>query len=328
MKKNKPVWLLCLIDLAALGAALVVFALFHHVIPTQKLALNLVSIQTTAQAETAEATQETQAMQASETVTPVAGSVQTLLPSVQGADALSTQNSFQSAGVTVSLSEHDYLGGSVKYYLADLWLEDVTALKTAFAQNTYGSGYTDTVPRMDSLLNAALCVNGDYYGNSDEGVVVRNGVIYRANPTDADILCLYYDGTMEVKAYRDFDAQAEADQGIWQAWTFGPSLLNSDGSAVSGFNEGRHMNGDNPRTVLGYYAPGHYAVLVVDGRGESAGLSLDELAGLCEELGFTLAYNLDGGKSSVMTFNDAIVNQPAGGGRAISDVIYIAEDSL
>lgn len=88
------------------------------------------------------------------------------------------------------------------------------------------------------------------------------------------------------------------------------------------------MNGDNPRTVLGYYAPGHYAVLVVDGRGESAGLSLDELAGLCEELGFTLAYNLDGGKSSVMTFNDAIVNQPAGGGRAISDVIYIAEDSL
>ena len=41
MKKNKPVWLLCLIDLAALGAALVVFALFHHVIPTQKLALNL-----------------------------------------------------------------------------------------------------------------------------------------------------------------------------------------------------------------------------------------------------------------------------------------------
>ena len=69
-------------------------------------------------------------------------------------------------------------------------------------------------------------------------------------------------------------------------------------------------------------------MLVVDGRGESAGLSLDELAGLCEELGFTLAYNLDGGKSSVMTFNDAIVNQPAGGGRAISDVIYIAEDSL
>ena len=179
--------------------------------------------------------------------------------------------------------------------------------------------------RMDILLNAALCVNGDYYGNSDEGVVVRNGVIYRANPTDADILCLYYDGTMEVKAYRDFDAQAEADQGIWQAWTFGPSLLNSDGSAVSGFNEGRHMNGDNPRTVLGYYAPGHYAVLVVDGRGESAGLSLDELAGLCEELGFTIAYNLDGGKSSVMTFNDALVNQPASGGRAISDVIYIAE---
>lgn len=328
MKKNMPVWLLCLIDLAVLGAALVVFALFHHVIPTQKLALNLVSIQSTAQAETVEETIVTETMQTAETVTPVAVSAQTLLPSIQEVNTLSAQTSFQSTGVTISLSEHDCLGGSVQYYLADLRLKDVTALKTAMAQNTYGSGFTDTVTHMDSLLNAALCVNGDYYGNSDEGVVVRNGVIYRANHTDADILCLYYDGTMEVKAYQDFDAQAEAAKGIWQAWTFGPSLLSNDGSAVSSFNEGRHMNGTNPRTVLGYYAPGHYAVLVVDGRGESAGLSLDELAGLCEELGFTIAYNLDGGKSSVMTFNDALVNQPASGGRAISDVIYIAEASI
>ncbi len=298
MKKKKPVWLLCLIDLAALGAALVVFALFHHVIPTQKLALNLISIQSTAQAETI------------------------------AEEPMPAQASFQTDGVSVTLSEHDYLGGSVKYYLADLWLEDVTALKTAMAQNTYGSGFTDTVTHMDSLLNAALCVNGDYYGNSDEGVVVRNGVIYRANRTDADILCLYYDGTMAVKTWQAFDVQAEAQKGIWQAWTFGPSLLDSGGSAVGSFNEGRHMNSDNPRTVLAYYAPGHYAVLVVDGRGESAGLSLDELAGLCEELGFTIAYNLDGGKSSVMTFNDALVNQPASGGRAISDVIYIEEAAI
>lgn len=321
MKKKKPVRLIGLIDLMALGAALVVFALFHHVIPMQKSALDLVSLHSTAQAEM-------QPVAAEQSALAETSSVQTPAGGIQAAETVLSGPVFQTAGAQVTVSEHDYLSGSVRYYLADLVLDDVTLLKTALAQNTYGSGFTDTVSHMDSLLNAALCVNGDYYGTGDEGVVVRNGVIYRANPTDADILCLYYDGTMTVKAFRDFDVQAEAAGGIWQAWTFGPSLLDKSGAALSSFNEGRHMSGDNPRTVLGYYAPGHYGVLVVDGRGASAGLSLKELAELCEGVGFTIAYNLDGGKSSVMTFNDALVNQPAGGGRAISDVIYIEDLSL
>lgn len=324
MKKKKPVWLTCLVDLAALGVALSVFALFHHVVPRQKDSLNLVSVRGTAQAETVDPAPAA-ANQITEAVIPAAAAVKALAQAAPQEAPASAMKTYQAAGVSVTVSGHETLGGSVQYYLADLQLEDVTALRTALAQNTYGSGFTDTVARMDSLLGAALCVNGDYYGSSDGGVVVRNGMIYRANPTDADILCLYGDGTVEVKAYGDFDAQAEAERGVWQAWTFGPSLLNGDGTAIGSFNEGRHMNGDNPRTVLGYYGPGHYAVLVVDGRGESAGLSLAELARLCEEMGFSIAYNLDGGKSSVMTFNDAVVNQPAGGGRAVSDVIYVAE---
>jgi glycosyltransferase involved in cell wall biosynthesis len=38
-----------------------------------------------------------------------------------------------------------------------------------------------------------------------------------------------------------------------------------------------------------------------------------------------IAYNMDGGKSSVMTFADAIVNQPSDGGREVSDSILIKE---
>lgn len=324
MNKMKPVWLTCLVDLAALGVALTVFALFHHVIPRQKDSLNLVSVPGTAQAETVDPAPAA-ANLITEAVIPAAAAAPTQAQAAPQEAQASAMNTYQAAGVSVTMSGHETLGGSVQYYLVDLQLEDVTALRAALAQNTYGSGFTDTVAHMDSLLGAALCVNGDYYGNSDEGVVVRNGMIYRANPTDADILYLYGNGTVEVKVYGDFEALAEAEKGIWQAWTFGPSLLNGDGTAIGSFNEGRHMNGDNPRTVLGYYGPGHYAVVVVDGRGESAGLSLVELANLCEELGFSIAYNLDGVKSSVMTFNDAVVNQPASGGRAVSDVIYVAE---
>ena len=51
---------------------------------------------------------------------------------------------------------------------------------------------------MAALNSALLAVNGDYYGNTGEGVVIRNGVIYRANPTNCDVCVLYYNGTMRV----------------------------------------------------------------------------------------------------------------------------------
>lgn len=322
MKKNRSAWVIVL-DVAALATLLVVFALFHHVLPTRKQSLNIVSRQVSVHTGTP-------TPEAAATAVPLANYVQVSnIPdtaSQPAAQAAGEGGHYQADGVSITVTDHLYQNGSVRYYLADIKLDDVRKLQTAFADNTYGSGYTDTVMDMDAMLNAVLCVNGDYYGNTDAGVVARNGVIYRANYTSSDILCLYLDGTVQVKSYEEFNAQQEADSGLWQAWTFGPSLLDANGQAMTGFNTGRHMNSRNPRTVLGYYGPGHYAILVVDGRGQSAGLTLDDLSALCEELGFQTAYNLDGGKSSVMTYADSVVNQPAGGGRAISDFIYIKED--
>lgn len=67
--------------------------------------------------------------------------------------------------------------------------------------------------------------------------------------------------------------------------------------------------------------------MVVDGRqaGYSNGMTLAQLAALMVDLGCTVAYNLDGGKTSAMTFGDALVNRPAQGGRMTSDIIYIGE---
>lgn len=337
MKKDKSGFII-LLDALALAALLIVFALFHHVLPSKKQALNIVSYQASAETQTAEpvitATAEpviTATAEPAVTATAEPAAAQTAEPAIvqtavqAAAPAADGAKSYQADGVSITLSDNLYLNGSVRYYLADIYLDDVTKLQTAFAENTYGSGYTDTVMDMDALLDAVLCVNGDYYGNTDAGVVARNGVIYRANYTSSDILCLYADGTVEIKPYEAFDVKTEANRGLWQAWTFGPSLLDQNGQAVSAFSTGRHMNSRNPRTVFGYYGPGHYAILVVDGRGDSAGLTLADLSTLCEELGFASAYNLDGGKSSVMTYADSVVNQPVDGGRAISDFIYIKE---
>ncbi|MGB8452147.1 MAG: phosphodiester glycosidase family protein [Anaerocolumna sp.] len=180
---------------------------------------------------------------------------------------------------------------------------------------------------MDDSYNAILAINGDYYGNGGNGVVIRNGEVYRKTKSDEDVCVLYYDGTMKTYSADEFDVDRAIADGAYQAWSFGPELLSDTGSSMTGFTTNSHIKEVNPRSAIGYYEPGHYALVVVDGRqsGYSIGLSLTQFPDLFEKLGCTSAYNLDGGKSSEMSFNDALVNQPSGGGREVSDCIMIKE---
>ena len=70
---------------------------------------------------------------------------------------------------------------------------------------------------------------------------------------------------------------------------------------------------------------GHYIFVTVDGRNEgySKGATLSELAAIMSDEGCMSAFNLDGGKSAMTYFNNSIVNAPDGGGRDLSDIIYI-----
>ena len=83
---------------------------------------------------------------------------------------------------------------------------------------------------------------------------------------------------------------------------------------------------DNPRTAIGMISPLHYVMVVSDGRTtESPGLTLYELACFMKELGVVTAYNLDGGKTAEMVWESELVNPRLGSGRAVSDILYIAE---
>lgn len=79
----------------------------------------------------------------------------------------------------------------ITYYLADIYVRDIACFQTALAQDTYGSGFRDSIQDMALLKNTLLAINGDYYGNTNEGVVIRNGVIYRSNATNCDV-CMEY----------------------------------------------------------------------------------------------------------------------------------------
>ena len=400
MKKKHRVIRNLLLDAAAAGLALMVFALFHHVLPREQQSLNMqtarpvqavkttAAVNTDAEKDTAELTEKKETVESETTEKAATEEEEKYRPTVwasastgksdasekgpasrqssrkggknngmnsKGGSALTesseaaedrteatddvplaekfadrftdsvtvTENSYSSPDISITVSEVNE--GNLTYYAADIYVRDITCFRTALANDTYGSGFRDSIEDMAALNSALLAVNGDYYGNTSEGVVIRNGVIYRANPTDCDVCVLYYDGTMEVIPGASFSVKDAIEDGAWQAWTFGPALLDADGQAITAFSSTKRIISANPRTAIGYYEPGHYCLVVVDGRGESAGITLSQLSRLFHDLGCSAAYNLDGGNSSIMVWGDEVINNPSGGGRESSDALLIAE---
>ena len=122
------------------------------------------------------------------------------------------------------------------------------------------------------------------------------------------------------------NTQQLIDSGVYQSWIFGPSLLDENGKTKTTFRTWPYITESHPRTAIGYYEPGHYCMLVVDGRQDSSrGMFLDEMANLFEQLGCKAAYNLDGGHCSFMTLQNQVANNPYKPEHRIEDGIFITE---
>ncbi len=228
----------------------------------------------------------------------------------------------------IKITYTQYTTNDTTIHVADVQLSSAEYLKTAFADNTYGKNVTQTTSDIAAANNAVLAINGDYYGVQEKGYVIRNGVLYREEAAASDVLCIYGDGSMKVVDPSSVTAQELLDQGVWQAFSFGPGLLEDGNIPISLDTEVGRAKASNPRTAIGIIDDLHYVFVVSDGRtDESEGLSLYELAVFMQELGVKTAYNLDGGGSSTMYFNGNVVNNPTSGfrddERKVSDIIYI-----
>ena len=234
---------------------------------------------------------------------------------------------YESDEATITVSEYTYEGTEV--YVADVNLSSAQYLKTAFAEDTYGKNVTETTSEMAEANDAILAINGDNYGSQESGYVIRNGVIYREDAGENDVLCIFTDGSMKVYSPDEYTAEELLEMGVWQAFSFGPALVEDGEVSVSSEDEVGKAMASNPRTSIGIIDELHYLIVVSDGRtSESEGLSLKELAEFMESLGATTAYNLDGGGSSTMVFEGEVINNPTTSGKSIkerevNDIVYI-----
>lgn len=336
-KRPLPVWIVIVADLLIFAIALLVFALFHHVIPSEKEAVGLVSQRSAAEiVETAapEATPEPEAQpQATETPQPSAEAIATPDPVgyfgsiytnkfVTG-EPVVKEDQYISSNIRVTMRSFEEFDSNV--FFADIYIKDISCLQTAFGKGKYGKNLAEETKDIARDHDAIVAVNGDFYGMREDGVVIRNGMLYRADShPDRDVCVIYWDGRMEIFPAGEFDAEAEIANGAYQAWNFGPNLLSDSGTALSDIRSS--VSEINPRAAIGYFKPGHYAFVVVDGRSKySEGVTLDQLSSLMASIGCQKAYNLDGGASASLFYGNSNYNRPSNGGREVSDIIMIVE---
>ena len=245
------------------------------------------------------------------------------------ASATTTDTSYSDDNIQVTLTEKTVENTQV--YIADITVSSADYLKTAFAQNTYGTNVTAKTSVTAAENNAILAVNGDYYGANSTGYVIRNGVVYRdtvrEDSSNGD-LAIYKDGSFKIIYEDEISADQLVKDGVVNLLAFGPSLVENGEITVDTNSEVGQSMASNPRTAIGIIDENHYIIVVSDGRtSESEGLSLYQLAEVMKSYGVKTAYNLDGGGSSTLYFNGQVINKPTTNGtiseRAVSDIVYI-----
>jgi hypothetical protein len=173
---------------------------------------------------------------------------------------------------------------------------------------------------MARRYRAVLAITGDSLTFSEpeiKGILIRNGVVYSENQAQDMLAFDSKDLTMKIYKRNTVTAQELLDKGITNVYSFGPTLLNY---GVRDLESKRGRLGDyNPRCGIGMVEPGYFVAITVDGRQEhySYGVSLSEFAQLFYSYGCKVAYNLDGGSSTVMIFMGEHLNQHSGEGTDI-----------
>ena len=249
-----------------------------------------------------------------------------------------TDHSYTSPQVAIHVDTREYGEGEEKsvYHVADIYVASLDNFRTYTAYGQMEPWVTQDPMEMDADAHAILAISGDYFCYQSFGFLVRNGQIYRDDQTYCDLCVLYESGEMACYRREDYLVEDIMSRGVVQAWNFGPSLLDENGLLEEDYME--RLSKDekasvaiampNPRSALGYYEPGHYVFVVVDGRqdGYSRGMTIPELASVFRDLGCKVAYNLDGGGSALMTFlHERYSSQSNLADRELGDMLIVTE---
>ena len=214
------------------------------------------------------------------------------------------------------------------YWVEDIRIKDAAQLRTA-AANGFGSSSVKDSIRLASENNAIAAVNGDYYTHTNSKYIFRQGKLYTDTLRGVrDILLIDVDGDFHALHLAGKNSIGEEIDGkkLANVLSFGPVLV-EDGKAIADFGmvSGIAVNDGRQRVAIAQAGPLHYKLFCCAGnRRGSKGMTVEQFAQMIEQEGAIIAYNLDGGDSSMMYFNGRKVNDDNRTARKINDIVYFA----
>ena len=172
---------------------------------------------------------------------------------------------------------------------------------------------------------AVFALTGDYFtfGYNADGLQIRRGHVFKEKKDEVGF-GFFPDGSMRIIDPYEITAEELLAQGVNDSWVFGPTLI-EDGLALDIHKHPLAYNDVTMRSVMASICPYHHI---------GAAYGSCTLAQVVENLldyGCTIAYNLDGGRSSMMVFLGETVNRSAflgGGWRGLQDMVGFLSSDL
>lgn len=339
-----PAWQVALINILVGGVIILTFAFFHHVLPaiTSARAREEALLRATEPPviATEAPAKPTEAAPTEATAVPTEGAVEPVtepdnrtewqkkFAEYFSDEIIRTENSYKSPNVSITVETVSYGEGRNKqtYHVADIYIGSIENF-TTYVSGDAGSYATKFIEDMSKESDALIAISGDFLTYQKSGFLLRNGTVYRQSTDNVSICALFPDGTIETYEAGEYTIECIKNRGALQVWSFGPPLLDDNGQVCSKYDIPRAIRHNNPRSAIGYYEPGHYCFVIVDGRqdGYAKGMTIPDLAQIFVDLGCAKAYNLDGGGSAVMAFNHKVYSKQSNGGRDLGDILLIRE---
>lgn len=218
---------------------------------------------------------------------------------------------------------------STDYWVAHIKIAHPSQLRTAAAA-TFSSDRTVSGKVLARRMQAVLAVNGDYFSYTNNGYLIRQGILYRELPRGMrDVLLIDAQGNFHIVVQATMESLAlYSHLNIVNSFNFGPGLV-IKGKRVKKFfdNDNAALEG-RQRMAIAQVSNGsleYVAVTCAGPKGDNRGMTLEQFSIVLARLDVENAYNLDGGNSSMMIFKDVYVNaMHEATMRPISDIVYFA----
>ena len=145
-------------------------------------------------------------------------------------------------------------------------------------------------------------------GGKPSGIIIEDGELKTTdNYGSFSVVGIDQDNKMVVSNSMTYARMKQL--GLQSAVTFGPVIVINGQPTIRGGDGGW---GIQPRTAIGQRKDGAILMLVIDGRQtDSFGATLKNVQDIFLQYGAYNAFNLDGGASTTMVYNNKLVNSPS-----------------